>query len=157
MPSVNDVTLIRLLDVVWRRAKAELNEAEVPDHAVQLRPSQRRVLTMTPPEGARVTELAARTTMTAQALGQFVEALTYSGHLEAVPDPADRRAKLIRPTEKGRAVAEAGWSGIAALEDRWRAELGDRQWRQLRQALARLAGIGDRDAGHEGGTGPTPA
>ena len=147
MADVNDVSLVRLLDVVWRRVKAELNDVEVPGHAAALRPSQRRVLGMTPPEGIRVTELADRTSMTAQALGQFVEVLTHSGHLEVVPDATDRRAKLIRPTEKGSAVADAGWSGIAALEDRWRAELGDREWRQLRHALARLSGIDNGDAG----------
>jgi DNA-binding MarR family transcriptional regulator len=139
MSAVNDVTLVRLLEAVWRRAKAELNDTVVPDHAAQLRPSQRRVLALTPPEGMRLTELAARAAMTAQALGQFVETLTHSGHLETVPDPTDRRAKLVRPTAKGREVGDAGHAGTAALEQRWRAELGDHQWRQLRLALAQLA------------------
>src|SRR5580698_8460906 len=105
----------------------------------ELRPSQRRVLGRTPLEGIRVTALAERTQMTAQALGTIVDVLVLTGYLERVRDPHDRRAKLLRPTEAGRRVHAIARGKLAVLEDRWRHELGDRQWRELRSTLAFLS------------------
>jgi DNA-binding MarR family transcriptional regulator len=97
------------------------------------------VLGRTPLEGIRVTALAERTQMTAQALGTIVDVLVLTGYLERVPDPRDRRAKLLRPTEAGRRVHTIARRKLADLENRWRHELGDQQWRELRSTLAFLS------------------
>ena len=141
MDDVKELSLVELFDLAWRRVKDELAAHPVTE-APELRPSQLRVLGRTPPEGIRVTALAARTQMTAQALGTIVDVLVLTGHLERVPDPHDRRAKLLRPTETGRRIHGIAHRKLADLEDRWRDELGDQRWRELRSTLALLARCG---------------
>jgi DNA-binding MarR family transcriptional regulator len=63
-------------------------------------------------------------------------------YLERVPDVLDRRARLIRPTAKGRIVHRVAHRKLEELEERWRAEIGDHHWRQLRSALGTLAHLG---------------
>jgi DNA-binding MarR family transcriptional regulator len=138
MDEVKGLSLVELFDLVWRRIRDEM-AADPVTEAPELRPSQLRVLGRTPPEGIRVTALAERTQMTAQALGTIVDVLVLTGYLERVPDPHDRRAKLLRPTEAGRRVHAIARRKLADLEDRWRHELGDQQWRELRSALAFLS------------------
>jgi DNA-binding MarR family transcriptional regulator len=141
MDNVKELSLVELFDLAWRRIRDEL-AADPVTEAPELRPSQLRVLGRTPLEGIRVTALAERTQMTAQALGTIVDVLVLSGYLERVRDPHDRRAKLLRPTEAGRLVHAIARGKLANLEDRWRQELGDRQWRELRSALAVLSPLG---------------
>jgi hypothetical protein len=50
--------------------------------------AQLRLLSLTPPEGIRVTDLASRLRMTKQALGEFAHALEAKGLLESVGDHA---------------------------------------------------------------------
>lgn len=138
MDDVKDLSLVELFDLAWRRIRNEL-AADPVTEAPELRPSQLRVLSRTPLEGIRVTALAERTQMTAQALGTIVDVLVLTGYLERVPEPHDRRAKLLRPTEAGRRVHAMARGKLADLEDRWRHELGDQQWRELRSALAHLS------------------
>jgi DNA-binding MarR family transcriptional regulator len=135
MSDVKGLTLVELFDLVWRRIREEL-AADPVTEAPELRPSQLRVLGRTPLEGIRVTALAERTQMTAQALGTIVDVLVLTGYLERFPDPLDRRAKLLRPTEAGRRVHTIARHKRA---DRWRHELGDQQWRELRSTLAFLS------------------
>ena len=57
-----------------------------------------------------MSELADRAQMTKQAMAELVRHLEDRGHLVRVPDPTDRRAKLVLPTDHGRdviAVAQA--------------------------------------------------
>lgn len=104
-------------------------------HPSGLRSSQLRLLSMTPAEGMRVTDLAVRVGMTKQALGEFATVLEEQGLLESLRDPADKRVRILRPTRRGaRAVAEAERT-IAALEAQWRERLGARKWDQLRALL----------------------
>jgi DNA-binding MarR family transcriptional regulator len=138
MDEVKGLSLVELFDLVWRRIRDEL-AADPVTEAPELRPSQLRVLGRTPLEGIRVTALAERTQMTAQALGTIVDVLVLSGYLERVADPHDRRAKLLRPTEGGRRVHAIARRKLADLEDRWRHELGDQQWRELRSTLGLLS------------------
>ena len=49
-------------------------------------------------DGTRLTELAARAGITHQSMGELVAALVDSGYLRRVPDPGDRRARLVGDT-----------------------------------------------------------
>src|SRR5215216_19447 len=57
--------------------------------------------------GTRLTVLAQRATMTPQAMGELVDDLERAGYVRRVPDPADRRAKLVVLTDRGRGSVEA--------------------------------------------------
>ena len=103
-------------------------------------PSHARLLHRLPPEGARVTDLAAWTRITKQALGQLAGQLADRGYVEIVPDPDDRRAKLIRCTERGQRARSTIRAAAVALEDRWRAQVGDARYAVFRDVLAELGG-----------------
>jgi DNA-binding MarR family transcriptional regulator len=106
------------------------------------KPSHSAVFAQIDPAGSRLTDLARRAAMTPQAMGQLVDELEELGYVERRPDPADRRAKLIRLTAHGRACVAAGRATIAALEADITEILGDRGHRQLRSLLRRLLDAG---------------
>ncbi|MGN9837408.1 MarR family winged helix-turn-helix transcriptional regulator [Nonomuraea sp. H19] len=68
----------------------------------QLRPRHGAVMAYLDEEGSRATDLAAQSGQHKQVIGTLVDELVELGYVERQPDPADRRAKLIVPTEKGR-------------------------------------------------------
>ena len=76
--------------------------------------------------------------MTAQSLGEFVDTLSQAGYAEVVPDPADRRARLVRPTPRGAEIGQAMNARAHDLEDHWSPSFGDQQWRAFRQMLISL-------------------
>lgn len=116
----------------------EMTKRRVPRKARGLRGSQLRLLALAPPEGIRVTDLALRLGMTKQALGEFASALEAKGLLESVGDPRDKRVRLLRPTRAGRAVTGAVATAIDDIEQRWRSEIGDKEWDRLRATLDRM-------------------
>ncbi|HLT62318.1 MAG TPA: MarR family winged helix-turn-helix transcriptional regulator [Microlunatus sp.] len=101
----------------------------------RLRTSQFRLLSLTPVEGMRLTDLADRVGMTKQALGEFANVLEQEGFLESVKDPRDRRVRILRPTTKGLRAVAAGNRVIDAVESRRRDRLGHARWELLRELL----------------------
>ena len=90
-------------------------------------------------EGSRLTRLAERAAMTPQAMGELVDDLVARGYLERVPDPADRRAKLIMLTDLGFQALQAAFDTILEIEAELRAELGAGGLTKLQRGLRRLA------------------
>lgn len=68
------------------------------------------------------------------------------GHIDRVPDPEDRRARLLRITEQGRRVKDAAQTQIQRGEERWLGVLGAEERRVFLSALRRMAA--DRNDGH---------
>src|SRR6478736_5714379 len=87
-----------------RRELVPRMQHEAPAGGTALRPSQVRLLSLTPREGMRVTDLADRLGMTKQSLGELATALERDGMLESVRDPADGRVRILRPTDTGLAA-----------------------------------------------------
>ena len=89
-------------------------------------------------EGNQVSELARRAQITKQSMADLVAHLERQGYVERVPDPKDRRAKLVRPTARGREVYAIARDAIAEIEREWTARLGARKMRRLRELLVEL-------------------
>jgi DNA-binding MarR family transcriptional regulator len=140
--------VVALMDRAWRRVRVDL-DAIAREVAPDLRPSHVRILCTTPVAGMRMRDLAARLGITAQSLGEFVEVLADAGHLEVVVDPADRRARLVRPTQAGAATAATINAGIVRLEDGWRQQYGAARWNLLRSFLASFGPGGSGPGGEE--------
>jgi DNA-binding MarR family transcriptional regulator len=92
-------------------------------------------------DGTRVSVLAERAGLTKQAMAQLVEHLEAHGYVRRVPDPRDRRAKLVRATARGREVYAVVRDFLADLDARLDRELGAAKVRRLRALLEELGGL----------------
>ncbi|WP_420000105.1 MarR family winged helix-turn-helix transcriptional regulator [Streptomyces boninensis] len=93
------------------------------------------------PEGSRLTTLAERSGLTKQALAELVADLEKHGYLERIADEADRRAKIIRLTEQGRAAQAAAGRILEDVEQRWSGLLGKDQVAGLRRTLEQIVAL----------------
>ena len=95
--------------------------------------------------GTTVSRLAERAQMTKQSMAQLVQHLERCGYVERVPDPADRRAKLVRTTERGREVFAIVREFVAETDAAVTEHLGAAKLTQLRALLTELgAALADR-------------
>jgi DNA-binding MarR family transcriptional regulator len=92
-------------------------------------------------EGARAVDMAAWMGITRQSMGEIIRDMVGLGILEMVPDPADRRAKLVQYSELGLRVAADGFNHIRDLERRFLLEFGEQEWATTRRVLQRVAEI----------------
>ena len=74
--------------------------------------------------GTTVSALADRAQMTKQAMAELVHHLEAHGYVRRVPDPADRRAKLVLATERGREVLAIARALVPEIEERVGAVVG---------------------------------
>jgi DNA-binding MarR family transcriptional regulator len=103
-----------------------------------VRAAHLRLLDLIPPGGARVTALARDARITKQGLGQLVSQLAERGWVEVGRDPADRRAKVVWSTPRGDEIRRTAHGVVAAIEARWRSEVGDRRYQTFREVLDEL-------------------
>ena len=90
------------------------------------------------PDGGRITALAAELGMTKQAMGELVDDLESNGYLERTADPSDRRARVIRYTDKGRAALAMAYEIIPAIEREYAERVGVDRYREVKSTLAEL-------------------
>ena len=74
--------------------------------------------------GTTVSALAERAQMTKQAMAELVHHLEAHDYVSRVPDPADRRAKLVLATERGREVLAIARALVPEIEERVGAVVG---------------------------------
>jgi DNA-binding MarR family transcriptional regulator len=86
--------------------------------------------------GTRVSVLAERAAVTKHSMAELVAHLEAHGYVERLPDPADRRAKLVRATPRGREVFAIARETVAEVEARVAERLGEEDMRRLRELLA---------------------
>jgi DNA-binding MarR family transcriptional regulator len=93
------------------------------------------------PGGSRLRDLASQAQMAPQSIGWHVDELERLGYVERVPDPSDRRAKLIRPTEHGLAYMAAARDALAEIEREWVSAVGTETVTRLRDAMREIASL----------------
>jgi DNA-binding MarR family transcriptional regulator len=89
--------------------------------------------------GSRLTDLAERSGLTKQAVGEAVAELERKGYLERVPDPEDGRAKIIKPTPRGVEAALSGRRLFKEIEDEWGERYGEERVASLRECAEEIA------------------
>lgn len=133
------VPLLPLLDTAFeafrREFAAELTAAGYDD----IRDTHGCVFRFVEPEGMRLTVLAELAGITKQSAGEIVDELAERGYVERFPDPADRRAKLIRLTGKGSRVQDIGYGLLYELERKWGERYGTERVAELRRLLEEIA------------------
>ncbi len=86
-------------------------------------------------KGTRTAEIARRAGISRQAVHQTVQELQRLGLVRLAPDPTNRSAKLVVPTDRGRASIRVATATLANLEEELAQRLGRAQVQALRQAL----------------------
>ncbi len=104
-----------------------------------IRPTHGCVFRFVRDDGMRLTELATAAGLTKQSLGEIVDDLADRGYVERLPDPADRRAKLIHLTARGKDAQAAGLQLFAKVEAGWAERYGAKRIAQLRALLEEIA------------------
>jgi DNA-binding MarR family transcriptional regulator len=127
-----------LLREPFRHATEQLHERLAERGHPEVRPPHGDVLQYLDDAGTQVSELARRAHVTKQSMAELVAHLERHGYVERVPDPADRRAKLVRATARGREVYAIARDVVAELDARWSDQLGAARMRQLRTLLEEL-------------------
>jgi DNA-binding MarR family transcriptional regulator len=90
-------------------------------------------------DGRRITALAADLGMTKQAMGELVDDLESNGYLERSSDPSDRRARIIRFTDKGQRALAMAVEIIPQIEREYAELVGPERYVQMRATLEELA------------------
>jgi DNA-binding MarR family transcriptional regulator len=103
-----------------------------------LRPRHGIVIAYLDHQGSRATELAALSGRHKQLIGRTVDELEALGYVTRIPDPTDRRAKLVVPTPRGRAVMGLSDQIMAGLGARAAEAVGADAYAQFRRTLQRL-------------------
>jgi DNA-binding MarR family transcriptional regulator len=132
-----------LLFIPYRALETRIFQALADAGFDDFTPAQARVMQRIGPDGTRLTELAEAAQVTKQTAGFLVDQLERTGYVRRTPDPDDARARLVRIAERGAAAQPIAAAALAQVEAEWRAHVGERQWRQLRQALTKLREITD--------------
>ena len=136
-PGAATTTLLR---TAYNALSAAIYRAVAHAAGDGLRPAHGNALEMLGiQDGVRLTDIAAQAGMAPQSMGELVEDLVAKGYLRRQEDPADRRAKRIYLTGRGRQAADAGHAANRHAEQQIQAALGPRQYQQLRRNLAAIA------------------
>jgi len=106
-----------------------------------LRPKHGAVIANIDPGGTRPSVLAARAGMTRPAMGELIDELEALGYVKRIPDPDDRRAKLIKPTARTLTRQRLAREVNAEIEAAYEQRLGAEGYRRLRRSLAQLVGL----------------
>jgi DNA-binding MarR family transcriptional regulator len=122
-----------LFDSVMDDLHAYLVQAGFED----LRPTHvLNVLRLMDCDGTRPTALARRAGMTPQAMSELVGYLEQHGYVRRIPDPVDRRGRVVVYADRGTAAAELATEFFADLETRWDGLVGAERLQDLKVALA---------------------
>ena len=128
--------------ILLREPLRALNEdliARLAEHGhAAVRLPHGNVLQYLDDDGTTVSVLAERAHTTKQAMAQLVAHLEAHGYVERVPDPADRRAKLVRATGRGRDVYTIVRGFVADTDARLERALGTAKIQRLRTLLEEL-------------------
>src|SRR3954470_21247925 len=126
------VPLPGLMEVVREALYSEFRRELVETGYGDIRPTHGCVFRFIREEPLRLTELATLAGMTKQSIGEVIDNLVELGYVKRVPDPQDRRAKLLCLTERGEEAQKVGFGLFRKVEQRWAKRYGPDRLAQLR-------------------------
>ena len=90
------------------------------------------------PKGTKQGLLVDRIGISKQAVQQLIDGLEEDGILERLPDPEDKRGRIVRQTEAGRAAMKDADRIKLEIESGYRARIGDDEFVRLSELLGKL-------------------
>jgi DNA-binding MarR family transcriptional regulator len=121
----------RLLFAVQAELYAKLAAEGFDD----MQPRHGAVMAYLEKTGVRATELSRLSGQHKQVIGNLVDELEAMGYVCRTPDPADRRAKLVCPTERGLAQMRVAGRILAAMQERHARRLGRESYARFKAAF----------------------
>ena len=100
--------------------------------------SHASILAYIDPDGTHISVLAERLGVTKQAMGQFVAELERRNYVEREIDPTDRRAILVKFTDRGAQFIKDAYAVKIEMEPEYSAVLGEDGVAQFRGMLKPL-------------------
>jgi DNA-binding MarR family transcriptional regulator len=143
----------RLLFAVQDQLYERLEEGGYAD----LTPLHGAVIAYLDEDGTRATELARRSGRHKQVIGRIVDELEALGYVERRPEPGDRRAKLVVPTERGRGAMRLSDEIIADIERRQAEVLGKAGYADFKRGLQAVVESLTPQRGERGRAAAPPA
>lgn len=101
-----------------------------------IRPSHTTVFANLSEGAVRVTELAERAHVTQQAMGKMLKEMERIGYIVRDVDGSDRRAKKIRPTQRGLDLMRDGVVAVDEVRQFYTDQVGEEALRDLEACLA---------------------
>jgi DNA-binding MarR family transcriptional regulator len=135
---LTEYPLIGLLTDVQRQLADELHARLRELGYDEIRPAHGCVFGNMQPHGVRLTDIAERARITKQSVGEIVSNLEKLGYVERIPDPEDKRAKLVRLTPRGQEAQAAARAIFVDIETEWGERIGKNKVADLRAALEEL-------------------
>jgi DNA-binding MarR family transcriptional regulator len=127
-----------LLREPYRVANDQLHRRFADSGHPEIRTPHGNVFAYLDDRGTRVSVLAERAQITKQSMAELVAHLERHGYVERVPDPDDRRAKLVRATRKGEELYAIAREFVTEVDREWTRLLGKEKMRQLKKLLEEL-------------------
>ena len=106
-----------------------------------LRPAHVTLFRWPGPDGRRPTDVAADVQLSKQRVNDLLRDLEALGYLQLERDSADSRARVIRLTDRGKALHELAVAIHAGIEQEWTQRIGEHHYRQLRDSLSQLIAL----------------
>lgn len=128
------------LRVVWQWVWAQNFEAAARAGYDDVNPAHLSLFRYPGLDGCRLTDIANRMQITKQSVHELIGHLETRGYLVREPDPTNRRARLVRLTDKGWALQNVIKAQALEAERQCAAILGPRRFAQIKKALAVLVG-----------------
>jgi DNA-binding MarR family transcriptional regulator len=132
-----------LLFIPYRHMENRILQAIKDAGYDELTLAQARVFQRIVPGGSRLTDLAEQAQITKQSAAGLIDELERMRFVRRVPDPNDRRARLIQLDRRGREAVKVAQATHDEIQAEWRAHIGIRRFAELRDTLERLRTITD--------------
>lgn len=129
LPTLFEVALRSL-----REGLLELSATRFPG----LRTRHYRLLGFIPDGGIRPARMVELSGLSKQALFQALAPLEAGRYVVVAPDPDDRRARVVRLSDRGHEVIAALLEMQTRYEREWAAEVGAERWATAREVLVQL-------------------
>ncbi|PRY82785.1 MarR family winged helix-turn-helix transcriptional regulator [Donghicola tyrosinivorans] len=133
-PDVSIGKLLRTTFAKYHRLLVDqVHEAGFSD----LTPAQAEVIALIDADPIKAIDLAARAEVSKQAMSLLTAELVRKDYLEQYADPQDGRAKLLKLSERGRHLKQAGQDAKTIAERKLLSKLDDRETQALIDYLLR--------------------
>ncbi|MGH3315636.1 MAG: MarR family winged helix-turn-helix transcriptional regulator [Nocardioidaceae bacterium] len=132
-----------LLFVTYRALEQRAHDAVIAAGITDITLAQARIAARIGPNGTRVSDLAEQARVTKQSAGFLVDQLEAAGYVDRVPDPSDRRARLVRLTARAHQVVSIANEEVERTLAEWAKHVGADRLRQVHETLLDLREITD--------------